>query len=226
MHASLHCLIGLFLASVVFTASGAHAGESDATYSEATSIEIKASNPILHGLEIQSMVDEKRHYLMLSGPDCFSMPKTATDQGPTSYLSWYRVRKPDWESKKEVSLATTDQDRVQAFRLGKPRFFLMPAQLLATGRPQDVPERLNHFLVFETVTESDQPTSLIGVPAAEWHHDEQFPIKSKDSWLIITPETAGASEKDSLSMLDQFGLNKLSLGKQSYRVKLARPISN
>ncbi|MEM0924653.1 MAG: hypothetical protein AAGJ83_01315, partial [Planctomycetota bacterium] len=161
---------------------GTAADHRELVYSDSIASEVEVSSMIVHGLSIQSLVDRERHYLMLQGPELFSNPQAvgkSTD--PISYLTWYKVRKPGWKSDREVTVSVADQKKT--YRLGAPRFFLMPVQILTQGPPSPVPDLLNHFLVFETVEpESDQEV-FVAVPAEEWHHDENFPIKSKDSWL-------------------------------------------
>lgn len=199
------------------------ADSRELVYSDSMASEVKVSSLIVHGLSIQSMVDRERHYLTLQGPELFSNPLTvgkSTD--PISYLTWYKVRKPGWKSDQEVTVAVGDQKKT--YRLGAPQFFLMPVQILTQGPPSPVPDLLNHFLVFETVEPESDQSVFVAVPAEEWHHDENFPIKSKDSWLVISKQTDDDKLVDSMSTLDQFGLNQLTPGQPKYRVQLATPV--
>ncbi|MEM6474467.1 MAG: hypothetical protein AAF802_33350, partial [Planctomycetota bacterium] len=208
---------------ICLTPCFATAADLDSVYADANAEAVKPSNPVLHGLQIQSLVDDEQHYLTLSGPEFFSAPAKSSANNTVSYLTWYDVRKPKWSLDREVKVASERSDKLRTLTLGAPKFFLMPAQVLANGPPAVVPEQLNHFLVYAASDPSSDVQSFLAVPAEEWHHDEHFPIKSRDAWLMITPTKSGAVSESDRSVLDQFGLNKLSGDGVRYQVQRVRP---
>jgi hypothetical protein len=46
------------------------------------------------------------------------------------------------------------------------------------------------------------------VPVAEWHHDEDFPVKDPDNYMVVY-ELLPEKHIESVTTLDQFGINKM-----------------
>ncbi|WP_182868419.1 DUF7450 family protein [Rhodopirellula sp. JC639] len=184
-------------------------------------VSVKASNPVLHGLEVKTELDEKRRWINFRGPKLYSSPRDMdqADNGRPSYLNWYSIRKPDPESGKTIQLRDVYSGS-QSFsvRLGQPVFYLIPAQTVADGPPAEVPESLGHFIAFEIIDVDSlalpEPTpgkpALVCVPAEEWHHEEHVPIKSASSYLMVYAVEASAVD-GSVTTIDSFGLNQLAV---------------
>ncbi|QEG02067.1 hypothetical protein Mal15_61500 [Stieleria maiorica] len=189
-------------------------------------VSVAASNPVLHGLEVKTELDEKRRWINFRGPKLYSSPrdKSQADDARPSYLNWYSIRKPDSEAVKTIQLRDTYSGS-QSFgvRLGQPAFYLIPAQTVADGPPAEVPESLDHFIAFEIVDVDSlalpEPTpgkpAFVCVPAEEWHHEEHVPIKSASSFLMVYAVEA-SSVDGRVTTIDSFGLNQLTVTSKEF----------
>jgi hypothetical protein len=118
-----------------------------------------------------------------------------------------------------------------------PEFFFSPAQRLAAGEPDPIPEGVDRYLAFRIVdapaleqkVELTQATGsksqrilgrplLACLPAEEWHHDEHFEISHRLNCFVIyeLDEASVSGDSQTVSTLDQFGLNQLTLHKSQW----------
>jgi len=212
-----HCPFGLATLLVVLP-MGVSLPAEDPVASLHSVISVKASNPILHGLEVKTPLDADRRWVSLRGPQFYSSPEKPNENELPSYLNWYEIRKPKPEAGKNLKLTDEFSGR-QSFDvvLGGPAFYLMPAQTIKDGPPSDTPEGLNHFIAFrienvDSVT-LPEPTpgkpAFVCVPAEEWHHADHFPIKAA-STLLMVYEAASKRLDAKVTTIDQFGLNGLT----------------
>jgi hypothetical protein len=187
-------------------------------------ISIKASNPVLHGLEVKTPLDSERRWVNLRGPELYSFPDVVENDIFPSYLTWYQIRKPKSEPVKEVVLADAFSGG-KSFRvmLGAPAYYLIPAQTIQDGPPREIPENLNHFIAFRIANvdsvELPEPTpgkpAFVCVPAEEWHHADHSPIKAATKWFMVYEVDSQPSARK-VTAIDQFGLNGLTAGKTQF----------
>ena len=129
------------------------------------------------------------------------------------------------------------------FDAGRPRFFFSTAQRLGTGTPAAVPEGSDLLTAYpiegiEPVPGLDgtlppmPPESmgsktrlpLIAIPTEQRHHDDRTPITHGDrGWLIFLIDDDGTDTdapppESPVTILDQFGLNRLDRGSVSWRL--------
>lgn len=187
-------------------------------------VSVKASNPLLHGLEVKTPLDSERRWVSLRGPQLYSSPDVVTKDVLPSYLTWYEIRKPKSEPVKKIVL-TDEFSAQQSFSvmLGAPAFYLIPAQTIQDGPPNDIPEELNHFIAFrianvDSVT-MPEPTpgkpAFVCVPAEEWHHADHVPIKTAKK-LFMVYEVESQPSEGKVTTIDQFGLNGLTTGTKQF----------
>ncbi|MEL6106457.1 MAG: hypothetical protein AAFU85_10485 [Planctomycetota bacterium] len=214
------CLLAVIVASTP-TASADDSPISSDARGQHIALEVESSNnPVFHGLEIQATGDTERRWVNLRGPAFVSIPMKESPE--PAFLTWYTIRKPKSETPKRIKLRDAySGDREFTVSTSAPAFFLMPAQRLGDGPPAEVPESLNHFIAFEIADPESlalpEPTPgrprYICLPAEEWHHEEHFPVKDSTACLMVY-EAPEADDSPRVSVIDQFGLNKLSTAKK------------
>ena len=107
----------------------------------------------------------------------------------------------------------------------------MPAKRIQSGPPPKIPEDLNHFIAFAIENPDDWTVSkavpgkpaFVCVPAEEWHHEENYPIKSASTYLMVY-EAEGDAETPKATTIDQFGINALATAKKQYVYVIAKVI--
>lgn len=210
------------LAVVVFTMAGSLA-ESRAE-SPHSVVAVKASNPLLHGFEVKTALDDGRRWVSIRGPQLYSSPDELEPNVLPSYLTWYEIRKPGTEPVRKVVL-TDEFSGQQSFelQLAAPAYYLMPAQTIKDGPPQEVPANLNHFVAFRIANVESvalpEPTPgkpvFVCLPAEQWHHDEHVKIKDPSALLMVYAVDEQVSGTKATT-IDQFGLNGMTFGKKQY----------
>ena len=114
------------------------------------------------------------------------------------------------------------------FQLDGAAYLLATTQLLGAGKPADVPEGLGQYVAYRVVGHSDENRKLqlttktgpqevtlntpvfLCLPVEEWHHDAYFPLTDSTScWIVY--QISPVEHADTISTLDQFGLNTLTL---------------
>lgn len=190
------------------------------------------STPVIHGLEIKSALDAERRFVTLRGPQLFSGPEKVASGELPDYLNWYKIRKPPAEPVKTLSVSDGYSEGSSfELRLGTPQYFLMPAKRIQSGPPPKIPENLNHFIAFAIENADDLKVSkavpgkpaFLCVPAEEWHHEENFPIKSPATYLMVY-EAEGSPESPKATTIDQFGINALATAKKQYVYVIAKAV--
>lgn len=195
-------------------------------------VSVNASNPVLHGLEVKTTVDTDRRWINFRGPQLYSSPDQKDPSGPPSYLNWYAIRKPAPEPIKTIRLSDQYSGQ-QSFTvsLQSPAFYLLPAQTITNGPPDEIPDTLDHYLAFRIADVDSlalpEPTpgkpAYVCLPAQQWHHAEHVEIKSENDLLMvyeIEPATANAK----VTTIDPFGLNTLTAGEKRFVYVSARRV--
>ena len=203
-------------------------GSADSPHSV---VSVKASNPVLHGLEVKTPLDDERRWVSLRGPSLYSAPGRSEKESAPTYLTWYQIRKPKPEPVKEIVLGDTfSGTKSFSLTLGAPAYYLIPAQSIKDGPPTDIPENLNHFIAFRIIdvdsVELPEPTpgkpAFVCVPAEEWHHADHSPIKSEKTWFMVY-ETQAQPAAAKVTTIDQFGLNALTIDEKQFVYVPAKP---
>ena len=195
---------------------------------------VTPSNPVFHGLEVKTAIDAKRRWVSLRGPQFYSAPAAITADALPDFLTWYQVRKPDPEPARSIQL--TDEfsgEQVFSVTLAGPAFYLIPAQSIRSGPPQEIPPTLNRFLAFQ-IQQLDPAAPIdalpgkpafVCLPAEEWHHDDHYPIKT-DAKLLMVYETKPQTVDPEATVIDSFGLNRLTIGGQRFLYVTAKRIDD
>jgi hypothetical protein len=103
---------------------------------------------------------------------------------------------------------------------------LSPAQLIATGAPEPIPNGLDHYKAYRVIdappihqqvrlTHSVGPAErTLGKPlyvclsVDEWHHEDHFAISHPNDCFVVY-ELDESPHPQVFSTIDQFGLNEL-----------------
>ena len=191
---------------------------------------VTPSRKIDHEVNLKGPFDSEITETFLSGPKFFSQAIGHGDKThgqPRAYLNWYRIERPTDEPDRVLSV----EDKLQggqpySITLGKAAMLLSPAQRLATGPASEIPERLNYFKAYKIVKGGPKGkdvklTGTLGparpkvlkatyfcVPVEHWHHDQHSPVKSSKDCLVVY-ELESQDVKNSVTTLDQFGMNTL-----------------
>ena len=191
---------------------------------------VTPSRKIDHEVNLKGPFDSDVTETFLSGPRLFSQAIGHGDKShgrPRAYLNWYRIERPTDEPARVLSV----EDELQggstySITLGSAAMLLSPAQRLKTGPASAIPERLNHFKAYKIVKGGPngrdvELTGTLGpsrpkvlkpayfcVPVEHWHHDEHSPVKSINDCLVVY-ELESRDVKNSVTTLDQFGINTL-----------------
>lgn len=220
-----------FTLAVVVFAMTATSTQSRAQ-SPHTVVAVKASNPLLHGFEVKTALDDGRRWVSIRGPQLYSSPDALKPGVLPSYLTWYEIRKPGTEPVRKIVVADEFSGE-QSFelQLAEPAFYLMAAQSIKDGPPQEVPANLNNFVAFRIVNVDSvalpEPTPgkpvFVCMPAEQWHHAEHLAIKDPRSLLMVYAVDEQASGTKATT-IDQFGLNGMTFGKKQYAYVAAKRI--
>jgi hypothetical protein len=180
-------------------------------------VSVNPSNPVLHGLEVKTPLDQARRWISLRGPEYYSSPDQTKSGDVTNYLTWYQIRKPAPEPVKKVQLSDQFSGRKSfTVSLGSPAFYLIPSQTVKDGPPSEIPEDLDHYVAFQIVDVDSvmlpEPTpgkpAFVCVPAEQFHHADHVPIKAA-SVLLMVYEVEPKTTDGKITTIDQFGLNAL-----------------
>lgn len=160
----------------------------------------------------------------------------------SDYLTWYQIAKsstakPAIKTTTMLSVSNPfNTSRKLNLRLGEAKFLLSPAQSITSGPPTPVAETLNLFKAYQVEVIEGQDDAdfgklalpdasgrsevklgqpiMVAVPAQQWHHEEQLPIKDASSLLLIY-EIDDVSAAKKATIIDQFGLNSLDVDQSS-----------
>ena len=234
----------LSLLAVVFSFGTAYA-HSPVEFLEV--LQGKPSNLIEHGVEIKSVLDDKKATAKLVGPDHFAIAVGCLKRPvkkEKAYLVWYKIAKPKKESSRKVTVIDLLRGAdVPPLTIGAAEYFLSPAQRITTGPPSEVPHGLDHYKAYRildapflnldvTLTESAGPAKrrvgkplFLCVAAEEWHHEEHFKASHRrDCFVVYELDLRDHAEK--FSLIDQFGLNQVSASKSRWLCVRARLSAN
>ncbi|MDA8745458.1 hypothetical protein N9N28_12560, partial [Rubripirellula amarantea] len=115
-------------------------------------------------------------------------------------------------------------------QVGDPVFFLSPSQKLTSGPPTKIPANLNLMKAYRVAnttpakkqTEVEIETSwgpttrkldhpiYVCIACEEWHHEQHMPIKNETRYQLVYASKE-VEISDQASVIDQFGLNKLTV---------------
>ena len=203
-------------------------GQVDAAFEV---LEVEATNKVrYHGVDSQSVTEDKKQFVQLSGPTHFSRAMAFEAQQP-AFLSWYSIRKPAGDTQ-TLKFSIAKPNQTIELQIEEAEYVLCPSKELQDGRPAEVPERLSYLKAFkikdaprvETKVQLSgaagpksrqvaKPTHVC-IPMQQWHHDEHFVVTDeKTCYLIFSVEPAKASME--MAAIDQFGLHGLDVKKSS-----------
>ena len=197
-------------------------------------IKVTPREKIDHRVRISDPFNENLFPVRLRGPLYFSQPlgspasSEKPPRKPLAILNWYTVQEPALETDRTLLLTDFLHARPYRVKLAEPRYLLSPAQKVTTGNPAEIPKDLNYFLAYQ-IAESGQPPDefknlvigksprrkllspyLVCLPVEERHHFDRFPVKTKGVLLVVYKATPH-SQEGNVSMLDQFGVNRLEI---------------
>jgi hypothetical protein len=167
---------------------------------------------------------------LLTGPQLFSHAVGFGDnaaQDEDAYLNWYKITQPPAEARRIVSVRDPLQgNETYQLTIENATFFLAAAQRITSGPPSKLPDGLNQFKAYKIVGDhqAGQQVKLSGtygaehrtaskaiflcVPVAEAHHDEHFPVKDPQNYMLVY-ELLPEKHNERVTTLDQFGMNTL-----------------
>ena len=222
----------LFLVCLYAALSAAAVADADDQLDLFEVVKVTPSRLIKHDLTIQGRFDAERIVTDLKGPEFFSHPvgkheKRARDRD--SCLNWYRITDAKSEPARRLSLRDPlHGSDSYPLRVGSAEFVLSPAQRLTSGSPSEASARLSYFKAYRIVegpqvnqqvelNDSLGPQSrqviraaLLCIPVEQWHHDDHSPIKNPKDCLVVY-ELQPHKHNAKMSIMDQFGLNELSI---------------
>ena len=191
---------------------------------------VTPTRKIDHEVDLKGPFDRQVTETFLLGPTLFVQ---AVGHGgkkyvqPRAFLTGYSIERPTDEPSRVLTVRDAMQGaKTYSITIGKPALLLSPAQCLATGTPGAIPERLDYFKAYKIVKGSpagkdlkltDTPAAgkrkvlkaaYFCVPVEHWHHDQHSTVKSKKDCLVIY-ELPSQDVDESITTLDQFGLNTL-----------------
>ena len=193
-------------------------------------VAVTPSRVIKHEVDLKGPFDDNAFENLLTGPRRFSHAvgfEQKAVQERKSCLNWYQILEPSTEPRRTLTV----RDALRAngayqITIGRSAFLLSPAQRLTTGSPSPIPDTLNYFKAYEILDAPsiNQKVKLSGtfgpaertatkavflcVPVEEWHHDEHFPVKNSQDYLVVY-ELLPHKHTAKIATIDQFGLNEL-----------------
>lgn len=227
-----HMLFGFVVAAISATTVQAH---TPVLYLEV--LEGKPSNMIEHGVELQSVLDQKKAETDLEGPHHFSLAvgclgRKVKDE--KAYLAWYKIVNAKKQAPRKVAVLDLIRGSESTpLTIGAAEYFLTPAQRITTGPPSEIPGGLDHYKAYRildapsrelvvTLTDSAGPAErkvgkpiFLCVAAKEWHHEEHFPASHPEAGFVVY-ELDDQEHAEKFSLIDQFGLNQVTVSKSRW----------
>ncbi len=200
-------------------------------------LSVVPARPIEHSVELKSTFDESKVETMLVGPKMFARPVECMARSvkkPRAYLNWFKIVEPGSEPVREVEVL--DMVRGSSNKLLKiqtAEYLLSPSQLITTGSPDSIPHGLDNYKAYRVVGASslDRQINLTGssgpevrrlgkplfvcLPTREWHHDDYSAASHPNDGFVVY-ELDAHRVTESVSTIDQFGLNELQATKTQW----------
>jgi len=191
--------------------------------------EAQPEKVIRHEVEWRGPLRSERRVSMLEGPKLFSGPVSAEkNTSEPVRFSWYKIEGTDEFPATTVCVTMAGGSEVE-FVVDAAAYLLSMTQTLDVGTPADIPAWLSQYVAYRILTPLDREgklpaapvtadpnihlksPALLCLPVEQWHHHDSFPVKSSESCWIAYSVAPREGEVESLSTLDQFGLNSLQL---------------
>ncbi len=195
-------------------------------------VTVTPSNVIEHEVELKGKFDDEKTEIFLEGPQMFSQAVGLPDksvQNENIFFNWYKISRPAQKLNQIVSVTDPfrEKNKIQ-LDIQDSAFLLSPSQKVSSGSPGEVPEGMGCFQAFEIRNGTGTRMSIslshavgpqrrimiklayICFPAEQWHHHEHFPVKNWEECLLVYQLEPLEIDR-TITTIDQFGLNKLSV---------------
>lgn len=207
---------------------------------------VSPSRKIDHEVDLKGPFDSEITETFLLGPTLFAQAIGYGEDKymqPRAYLTGYSIERPTDEPNRVLNARDSLQgSKAYSITIGKPALLLSPAQRLATGVPNSLPERISYLKAYRIVKGAPEgedvklnETMAAGsrkvlkaayfcVPVEHWHHDQHSTIKSTKDCLVIY-ELQSQNIEETVRTLDQFGLNTLKTSSSKWLCVPAEMVS-
>lgn len=193
-------------------------------------VSVVPARSVEHAVELQGMFDDVQIETMLVGPKMFSRAVGCLERPvkkPLAYLNWFKIVDPSAQPVREVGVMDMVRgSQSKMLRIQSAEYLLSPSQLITTGSPDPIPVGLDHYKAYRVVDAASLDRQIevtdsagtntrrlgkplfVCLPTEEWHHDEHFPVSHPSDCLVVY-ELDELGHTESVSVIDQFGLNEL-----------------
>lgn len=182
------------------------------------------ATPLEHAVMVQSRFATSHVRVRLEGPSALVTPAAARDEGGA--FTVYRIAMAKDEEPRIVGVGIDATD-LKDVRLGPAEFLVAPSRCLTDGSPQPMVESvyearriLGEPLLDEVAAaaghQSGAPTHLC-LAVDYKHHFERVKVRDAARGLVLFSPTgaAEATETTAVSVVDDFGTNRLELSTMS-----------
>ena len=221
------------LLSLFFTMISVYSGQTAHAHTPVEFLEVirvEPSHQVEHAVELKSQFDSEKVSTVLKGPRFFARSIGCLgreEKRRPAFLNWYEITNQVDETERNIEILDLVRGGdSKALKLGNAEYYLNPAQLIRSGKPEPIPEGLDRYKAYRVVdppiveqrvrltagSETEDRTLLkpvlVCLPVREWHHDDFFSATHPRDCFVIY-QLSETSDAQILNTIDQFGLNEL-----------------